>query len=200
MKFVGSKLAFGCNRSATAVVSNAFMTNLTEMNKLVLSLTTSASTAYSKKKKQDDKVDVVVVSKRHRPNHRKMQQPVVNESKEVNIKEVEVTEIPQLVDVTINEVITETERDPTTGILTLVHTRDLPSESTYFTASLNQKVFTKALSTMDPNTMDIRCDFDMWPWLEAQGVFLPLSTRTHDLSLLELKGEKQFDKLTEMRF
>jgi hypothetical protein len=195
LKFVGSKLAFGCNRSATAIVSNEFMTNLTEMNKLVLSLTSSASLAYSKKKKQDDNVDANVVnSKRQRSNHIKIQPQAICESKAAFIKEEEILENSLPIDVIVSSEMTiETERDPTTGVLTLGSIpRDLSSESTYFSASLNQKIFAKALSTMDPNTMDIRCDFDVWPWLEAQGVFLPLSTRTHDLSLLELKGESSF--------
>lgn len=53
----------------------------------------------------------------------------------------------------------------------------------------NRKQLQKVIDSLDPATMDVTCDFDLWAWIEAQRWFAPFSYKTHDMSTLVLQGK-----------
>jgi hypothetical protein len=85
--------------------------------------------------------------------------------------------------------VTEMKLDPTQGC------RCLPTPAVPHTANSvlypllnNRKQLQKAIDNLDPTTMEITCDFDLWAWIEAQKLFAPFSYKSHDMSVLALQG------------
>jgi hypothetical protein len=84
---------------------------------------------------------------------------------------------------------TDVKLDPTQG------GRCLPTPAVPHTANSvlfpllnNRKQLQKAIDNLDPTTMEITCDFDLWAWIEAQKLFAPFSYKSHDMSVLALQG------------
>jgi hypothetical protein len=84
---------------------------------------------------------------------------------------------------------TEMKLDPTQGCRCLL-TPAVPhtANSVLYPLLSNRKQLQKAIDNLDPTTMEITCDFDLWAWIEAQKLFAPFSYKTHDLSVLALQG------------
>lgn len=84
----------------------------------------------------------------------------------------------------------ESTRDRTMGILR-------PSEalapstqlSVFYPLHHNRKQLQKLADATEPADMHITCDYDFWVWIDAQNLFSPLSYKSHDLSVLALKGK-----------
>jgi hypothetical protein len=60
--------------------------------------------------------------------------------------------------------------------------------SRYYTPQWTRKQHNKNIESIDPDAMEIACDYDLWLLLEAQRVFAPFSYKTHDMNVLNLQG------------
>jgi len=84
----------------------------------------------------------------------------------------------------------ESVRDRTIGILRPSEACAPPTQlSMFYPLHHNRKQLQKLVDAVEPADMHITCDYDFWVWLETQNLFSPLSYKTHDLSVLALKGK-----------
>lgn len=166
----------GSSKMPSAVVDCAFMHRLTALNSSIVD--GAAAVSVKKKKKSDDAC------------LKEYGAPSIRRKANANGDTHNSSLADQLPKEETEKEYKDVHRDRSLGGLCLPSSV-LPSteHSKFFAQQLNRKNFQKLVEGIDPCDMDVTCDFDLWLWVEAQNLFAPMSYKTHDLSVLALKGK-----------
>ena len=148
---------------------------MTELNLLI-----TAATEVKSNKRTNDKIVVNTNSKRNNRST-SFENSRDNKNQSENL----------LFDKDILDPNSHSLRDPTTGIISPLdnHSSVLDCSKYYPISQTNKRQFQRLIDILDPNDMEITCDFDLWLWLDVQKYFAPFSYKTHDLNVLSLNGK-----------
>ncbi len=174
VKFRGSKIAYGTTtKLAIATIDDAFMNNLTDLNKAILAITTTEIVG-PKKKKLEDGVTPKIQSGN---GSNKKSKFTVKSAPEISVINSDISCAAGSSDLTPVAVNARP-----TACLTIK-----PSECSH---SESWQQSRKTTGDVDPAHMDITCSHDFWQWLDTQDLFRPFSVATHPVNLLALQGER----------
>jgi hypothetical protein len=208
VRFRGSRLAAGSSKTSPAMVDPAFMQSLTPANVVMLENTVIVS---SKRSKATPEVEVDTSSKRRKSEKTKPGEQDNNKAVSWDVpsssgaggssshatsaaaSQDSTRSKSSLEDFASSAGTSSMERSQG-STLCLPVTAQQRTNSPYFALQNNRKLLQKTIEGLDPFNMDITCDLDFWVWIEAQKVFAPFSCKTHDVSVLQLQGERVLGK------